>query len=513
MVPTILTKKKLNKAFINQLCYHEIQVMTQYKHSLLLKTDAPSSAILIKVEICNGFILAFEQLILGHYYYTQNKQLFRVLPLQHKLQQLLTLSQAFKPHEIKKTKPLLFTSIKQILIQIFTRVSKRPNVFFFNQSQYEPLKQLDTLINLLQKIIKKQDVDIEDLACFTNSLNMLTKLHLWQTWSIRYAPPYPQKLSIRTKRRIEGLAPTIFNTLYFDYCWDNTAITTFFSHLYFQLNSQSKQSVDVLIFKLLLHDTQLVGSTLYTKMFRTSRLTSLEKTELVLTQLGAELDSFDFLQLTGCHSLDPKMAPHSDFIELYCYCVRDAYKKQELENPQIHQLRMYFDKQNINYIRTQFPRNTDEASLEAYRKAPYPLGLGKKKLLREPARFHNKYPKNCDYNSYQASYLHRKRLTPNFHSEFILNQHGMFVSQWNVLKQLSPKEIISNPQNYQFTDDFKRELLNGESLNYATKNNQEHRRLDSEPPIKYDHLIRKLCKKGWKSPSLVDYDFNKVDKK
>lgn len=510
VIPT-LVKKKLNQAYFNQLCYHEIQFMTTYKKELLVDDETIETK--YTVVLCDGFILAFEQLILTHYYYTQNRHLFREFSLHHNLQKLLNLSQLFKSHEVKKTKWLILTTINQPLTQLISLINKKKNTSLLNTSKCNPFKQLDTLINLLQQAIKEPDAFSDNLASFNASLSTLTKLHLWQTWFIRYAPLCPKKISPHAKKRIEGLTPTIFNTLYFDYGWDNTAITTFFVYLYSQVSLDSQQSVDTLIFKLLLHDTQLIGSRLYTKMFQRSRLTTPEKTELVLKQLGAELDSFNFLQLRGTHRLDPKMSPHSEFIELYCYCVRDTYKDQELSSPKIHQLRMYFDRQNINYIRKKFPRQTDEASLEAYRKAPAPLGLGQKKLLREPARFHNKYPKDCQYDSYQASYLQRKRLTPNFHSEFILNQQGKFVSQWNVLKQLSPKEIISNPQFYEFTDDFKREILNGESLNYGTKNNQEHRRLDSDPPIKYDHLIRKLCKTGWRSPSLSDYDFNKIDKK
>ncbi len=86
----------------------------------------------------------------------------------------------------------------------------------------------------------------------------------------------------------------------------------------------------------------------------------------------------------------------------------------------IHQLRMYIDRQNIMYIRDFFK--------ERYVFAAKPQGMGGRKLKKSSARLHNKYLEGASY-----SLINKKRLTPNFHSEFILNEEGTFVTQWDVL--------------------------------------------------------------------------------
>ena len=63
---------------------------------------------------------------------------------------------------------------------------------------------------------------------------------------------------------------------------------------------------------------------------------------------------------------------------------------------------------------------------------------------KSSARLHNKYPEGASY-----SLINKKRLTPNFHSEFILNEEGTFVTQWDVLVEDWRGRLISNPAYYQ----------------------------------------------------------------
>ena len=98
--------------------------------------------------------------------------------------------------------------------------------------------------------------------------------------------------------------------------------------------------------------------------------------------------------------------------------------------------------------------------------------------------------------------INKKRLTPNFHSEFILNEEGTFVTQWDVLVEDWRGRLISNPAYYQAAknNEYQEKVLNGESFNYANRNNRTHELLDSSPPGRFDHQLRKQPKRLVKSP-------------
>ncbi|MEN2262633.1 DUF3114 domain-containing protein, partial [Enterococcus faecalis] len=86
-------------------------------------------------------------------------------------------------------------------------------------------------------------------------------------------------------------------------------------------------------------------------------------------------------------------------------CNQDKAKK-------IHQLRMYFDGENITYMRDFFKHegDSDEQALKRYVFAAKPQGMGGRKLKKSSARLHNKYPEGASY-----SLINNKRVTPNFH--------------------------------------------------------------------------------------------------
>lgn len=252
-----------------------------------------------------------------------------------------------------------------------------------------------------------------------------------------------------------------------------------------------------------------VGSALYQVLFaaygdQTAQpVINNQRLNLVLTHLGAQLDAHAFLQLTAHdYQFDPELAPDAPFLATFAQSVQRAFAGRILTDQRIHQLRMYFDRQNLRYIRRYFQQSgeTDEQALRRFvqkRQATQPHYW----LRREPARLHNKYR----HNQQPSTPWNRKRLTPDFHSEFILAPSGTFISQWQVLKVKADGLIDSNPAHYHLDDWTSQQLLNGESFNYANRNNRQHAYLDSKPPLQNDHALRKAAFKGWRSPTKQQY--------
>ena len=264
----------------------------------------------------------------------------------------------------------------------------------------------------------------------------------------------------------------------------------------------------------LFSEVEEVGSSAYERLFRFSAYRPQEKLSLLLWQLGAVLDQHGMLQLVGPYRFSKTIAPHATFWHLLAKTVQKAYPLGLLGSfnqekaKKIHQLRMYIDRQNITYIRDFFKQegDTDEQALKRYVFAAKPQGMGGRKLKKSSARLHNKYPEGASY-----SLINKKRLTPNFHSEFILNEEGTFVTQWDVLVEDWRGRLISNPAYYQAAknNEYQEKVLNGESFNYANRNNRTHELLDSSPPGRFDHQLRKTAKKGWLSPRIQEYDYRR----
>ncbi|WP_413476405.1 DUF3114 domain-containing protein [Latilactobacillus fuchuensis] len=259
-----------------------------------------------------------------------------------------------------------------------------------------------------------------------------------------------------------------------------------------------------------------IGSPLYTRLYQaygrqtTNRVINWQKANLVLNQLEAQLDSHQFLQLRSRQfRIDPAMPPDALFLTLFAKSVQLAFRQRLLTNQRLHQFRLYLDRQNEQYMRRFWQKNgqTDEQALAQFvanRQQANPQYW----LRREPARFHNKYrigqPMPNDFPN-------RKRLTPDFHSEWLIDEHGQFISQWSVLKQSADELVISNPDDYQLTDAQCRQLLNGASFNYAHQNDQTHVQLDSWPPKRYDHLLRQETFNAWRSPSKAIYQNKDIE--
>lgn len=293
--------------------------------------------------------------------------------------------------------------------------------------------------------------------------------------------------------------------------WDESAIAGYFREVMAKPTSKTVAES--------WRQTQEVGSPLYTKMFQESQKKPWEKIEQVFSHLGAVIEN-QTLQLTGEMRFDPQMPPHSPFLKKWAETIQQAYENKRITDRRVHQFRMYIDRHNLTYVRRQFRlgQMTDEAALKVYTHAPEPQGLGGKKMLAERARLHNKQLKTKNYHCGKEN---RKRLTPDFHSEFIVDHKGSFVSQWNVLEIDASNRVIMDAayydQKYATVKEklyFEQQLVNGESFNYANRNDEQHRNLDILPPSQLDPPLRKQICRRWRSPeNKKQYHWRTIDRK
>lgn len=367
-----------------------------------------------------------------------------------------------------------------------------------NRAQPDFFKEIELIQKLikdgLKKINKHQDGPLPNHSnAWLKQLESLKTSQIWFQW-YRTKVGFPtDHLTVDQSKEYDETVDTIFYHLYYNDGWDLPAIESYIRYLMYQSHDQTLDFKEVWA-NFFSSQRKKIGSPSYLILFKNSHYSPKNKINLVLQQLGATIDENQMLQLLGTFEIDTELSPHSYFIELFCQTVQEAYRNKKLNSRKIHQLRMYFDRQNIQYIRSKFPAETDEQSLQQYVAANAPMGLNGSQLIRERGRFHNKIPVGMTYSSFVPKSPNRKRLTPNFHSEFILDKNGHFVSQWNVLTTHG-KTVISDPSHYKWTQFFEGQLLNTESLNYGRKNDLEHKRLDSYPPGPYDHNLRKKAKK------------------
>ena len=238
----------------------------------------------------------------------------------------------------------------------------------------------------------------------------------------------------------------------------------------------------------------------------------------LIHKMGGYIDENGMLQLKKGFCVGENVPPHGKFFRNIALSVEKSYGETGLGEPgdlngrMIHQFRMYIDRHNLVYVRKNFKKEgmTDEEALAVYVQTSREYGgLGGKKMLREPARFHNKYPAGSSYRKYQKGHENKKRLTPDFHAEFIIDRNGGFVSQWNVLEEDGYGKIISDPGYYREKylkqgerawEEAQRQIMDTESFNYASKNDRIHQRLDIQPPGVFDADLRRQIAEEWKSP-------------
>ena len=230
-------------------------------------------------------------------------------------------------------------------------------------------------------------------------------------------------------------------------------------------------------------ETKEIGSDIYTEMYASSKLDSKAKVELVLKQLGAETDDYQFMHLTSkTHKISENLAPHGDFNMYFRRDVVKAfgdkhlnYKKDSLRQ-QVHFFRYYLDRQAIYYIRSHYEGANDYEKLLAYGKenniefdyttgANYHNRFEKSDGFKRPYNMKVQVPKG---NSAKGKDLNNARMV-----EFIVNiDTGEFESQWDAYDKhkLPNGRYNSDPSAY--SDDELREIANTESFNYGPSKGQ-----------------------------------------
>ena len=250
-----------------------------------------------------------------------------------------------------------------------------------------------------------------------------------------------------------------------------------------------------------------IGSDVYTYMFEESKISPKKKALVVIEQMGGYIDKNGMLQFGTGDRVAPEMAPHSAFLEDYAECVRNAYKKKNLDNEMIHQFRMYIDKHNIEYVRGYYEGKTDYERLKAYAK-----NFNMKLYYGEPSRHHNKTEKKEKFKEQRYD----KILTPNKLSEFIIDiETGSFVTEWDVLAKTKSNQVQSKTSAYKNIEKSqKKKVVNSESFNYAPADyNDAHYRLDVLPATPADRKkktyldngFKRSLKKIWQSPKRAQY--------
>lgn len=225
-------------------------------------------------------------------------------------------------------------------------------------------------------------------------------------------------------------------------------------------------------------ETKEIGSDIYTEMYASSKLDSKAKVKLVLKQLGAETDDYQFMHLTSkTHKISENLAPHGDFNMYFRRDVVKAfgdkhlnYKKDSLRQ-QVHFFRYYLDRQAIYYIRSHYEGANDYEKLLAYGKEnkikfDYTTGANFHNRFKESEGFQRPYNMKVQVpkgNSAEGKDLNNARMV-----EFIVNiDTGEFESQWDAYDKhkLPNGRYESDPDNY--SKDELREIANTESFNYG----------------------------------------------
>ena len=269
--------------------------------------------------------------------------------------------------------------------------------------------------------------------------------------------------------------------------------------------------------------TQQVGSSVYTQMYKASKFKSKRKLRLVLRQLGAVIDDEGFLQLYGSHTFAPKLAPHAEFYTLFRTDVRRAYHRssglsQDSLGRRLHLFRSWIDRQNICYVRQNFAGANDYQKLQNYSKRS-----GCSLDYTTSSTFHNRqkgellYPHNMEVQV-PAANTKKVRETNNARmAEFIVDLNtGNFVSEWNVYKLRGGGVVDSSPNRYSLGQ--KEQIANTESFNYGiprgqrhdlSRKDQSHYRLDVVHPA--DPLVRRQSTKLFKAPTTLAHGGGYVD--
>ncbi|EOL47085.1 DUF3114 domain-containing protein [Enterococcus caccae] len=290
--------------------------------------------------------------------------------------------------------------------------------------------------------------------------------------------------------------------------WDKAALVVYINNL-----DEHKINANQAIF--------LVGSQLYTEMFERSQLSALKKIMLVIDHLGGYLDNSGDLQFAPTeYKFYDQMPPGAIFLASYSKAVQQAYpngliiakedtkltkavlKKKYANETKIHQFRNQLDRCNIRYVENYKKIHNlkdDETAIKMILKDNW--------FYADP-HYHNRANLGVDILTEHLSKdgrtlsnkglikkirkrgFYRKILSGDYHSEFIIDEHGQLLSQWK--EQIKTNYFLENA------------VANGESFNYGKRpredRDQTHDKLDGNPPRYFDTDRRNQLKRNWLSP-------------
>lgn len=288
---------------------------------------------------------------------------------------------------------------------------------------------------------------------------------------------------------------------------------------------------------------RLVGSNLFQTMLKTAYPSGGDQGKqtliLLFRLLGARIDDHSFLQLEQLVlqtdlDTDDRYQFTTDIVEAIAFDHLIAQFAQQVYPDGInddgslasvhfaqmtHQFRYYLDWKNNEAMRASYPESpTDLARLQAHQRR-----FGN--LVGEKARFHNKYQgKSAKYPSFIAKHGENVKYvtTPYFHSEWIVDQNGAFVTQWNAYQLTIAGNVMSDP-TYVYTWEEQRQIVDGNSANFANDSHDYrttsygvrnlHTLLDAAPVSQYDPAVRRIVMKRWRSPVLTPGEIDYFDTK
>jgi hypothetical protein len=302
--------------------------------------------------------------------------------------------------------------------------------------------------------------------------------------------------------------------------WDPAALTTYANYLKQALEIAEPDIAGSL--SAFYRQTYLVGSALYEMLFYSSELSDKDKIFLVIRQLGGFLNEQNDLELAETqYTFDPELAPGAAFLHTFSETVQRAYpeglkiaaadqklskatlKKKYPQETMLHQFRHQLDKHNIWYVknyRQSHQLATDEVAIKAILKDNWFYAdphyhnralLGTDITAKDRDQMHGSLTNRGLLKKISKRGFYRKILSGDYHSEFIVDEAGALISQW---------QITTDEKAYQVMP-----IANGESFNYGKRPRfdptNSHQLLDGVPPHYFDSDKRLLLKKQWVAPT------------
>ncbi|MTD42399.1 DUF3114 domain-containing protein [Erwinia sp. CPCC 100877] len=302
--------------------------------------------------------------------------------------------------------------------------------------------------------------------------------------------------------------------------WDQTAIFAYTAHIKKTLETANQPDLtNYLAWSK--QQSYLVGSPLYELLFMYSELSDRAKILLVIRQLGGFLNENNDLQMGASqYSFDPELAPGAAFLNTFSETVQRAYplglkvaaadqklpksalKKRYPQEVMLHQFRHQLDKHNVEYViryRQMHQLATDEAAIKEilknnwfyadpqyHNRALLGMDITEKDCCKRQRNLTNrgllKKIRKCGF--------YRKILSADYHSEFIVDEAGTLISQWQITTEEKAYQVMP--------------IANGESFNYGKRprfdTTNSHQLLDGIPPHHFDSVSRLSIKKQWLAP-------------